>query len=83
MSALMHDPRAAHLSDRVCKVLTRNGINSWDALVREATRTPNMVRSLRGVGGDAVNQIIAVLEAAKVDHTITKFGPRGSAAPRR
>lgn len=81
--SLRFEPKAVHLSERVCKALARNGIRSWDQLVAESTRTPNSLRALRGVGTDAIAQIIGCLEANSIDHTIPKIGARGSATPRR
>lgn len=67
---LIHSHYAVTLSNRTVNALSRAGILTWGELVREAGRTPNVVRSIEGLGPKGVSEVITALNTAKVTHTI-------------
>lgn len=80
MTLLIHDIRAMGLSARTITALHKAGLRTWDELVTEAQRTPNLIRSIDGLGPKGVNEVLAVLTAAHCDHTIRTRRPRTTAA---
>lgn len=63
------DSRAATLSNRTLNALRRGGINTWDDLVAEAQREPNVLGHLDGLGKKGINEVKLALSTAKVETT--------------
>lgn len=63
------DSRAAWLSNRTLNALNRGGIKTWDDLVKEAQRVPNVLGHMPGLGRSGMKEIKVALDAAKVETT--------------
>lgn len=63
------DSRAATLSNRTLNALNRGGIKTWDDLVKEAQREPNVLGHMDGLGASGMKEIKTALATAKVETT--------------